>query len=99
MGRAARELADVVIVTDDNPRSENANSIRAAVMEGAGPHSKEVADRREAIYFAMQNLAAGDVLVIAGKGHEKIQIIGDQHYPFDDAEVARDCARELGQGA
>ncbi len=98
MGKIAAELADCVIVTDDNPRSEDPASIRAAVMEGcAGKIScKEVADRAQAIYLAMKELQKGDVLVIAGKGHEKMQIIGDKSLPFDDGEVARDAARKLG---
>ena len=57
--------------------------------------AKEVADRREAIYVALKSLAPGDILVIAGKGHEKTQIIGDKTMPFDDAEVAREAAKEL----
>jgi UDP-N-acetylmuramoyl-L-alanyl-D-glutamate--2,6-diaminopimelate ligase len=98
MGKIAAELADNAIVTDDNPRSEDPASIRAAVMEGcAGKKScKEVADRAQAIYLAIKELQAGDVLVVAGKGHEKMQIIGDKSLPFDDAEVARNAARELG---
>lgn len=94
MGRIADTLADVAIVTDDNPRSENPAVIRAAIM-AATKRAKEVADRREAIYVALKGLAPGDILVIAGKGHEKIQIVGDKAYPFDDAEVARQAAREL----
>ena len=94
MGRIADQLADCTIVTDDNPRSENPALIRKAIM-AATTHAKEVADRREAIYVALKNLAPGDVLVIAGKGHEKMQIIGDKTTPFDDAEVARQAAKEL----
>jgi len=94
MGRIADELADVAIVTDDNPRSEDPASIRSAIM-ATTKHAKEVADRREAIYVALKNLAPGDVLVIAGKGHEKVQIIGDKTMPFNDAEVAREAAKEL----
>ena len=94
MGKFADQLADCTIVTDDNPRSENPALIRKAIM-AATTHAKEVADRREAIYVALKNLAPGDVLVIAGKGHEKVQIIGDKTTPFDDAEVARQAAKEL----
>ena len=94
MGKMAESLADVVIVTDDNPRSENPALIRGAIM-AAAPRAKEVADRREAIYVAMKALAPGDILVIAGKGHEKEQIIGDTILPFDDAQVARQAAKEL----
>jgi UDP-N-acetylmuramoyl-L-alanyl-D-glutamate--2,6-diaminopimelate ligase len=94
MGEAAERLADAVIVTDDNPRSEDPAAIRKAVLT-ASPRAKEVADRRQAIYVALQELRAGDILVIAGKGHEKTQIIGDRTLPFDDAQVAREAAKEL----
>jgi len=94
MGKIGDTLADVTIVTDDNPRSEDPATIRTAIM-AATKHAKEVADRREAIYVALKGLASGDILVIAGKGHEKIQIVGDKTYPFDDAEVARQAAKEL----
>ncbi len=98
MGKAASEFADLVVVTDDNPRSEEPASIRAAVMAGCIDKisCKEVADRKKAIYSAIEKLQAGDVLVIAGKGHEKIQIIGKEHLLFDDAQVAREIAKDLG---
>lgn len=98
MGKIASELADEVIITDDNPRSESAAKIRAAI-KAASPSAKEVADRKEAIYVALQGLRAGDVLVIAGKGHEKTQIVGDKTYPFNDAEVARAGVKELNLAA
>ncbi|MDX1974172.1 MAG: UDP-N-acetylmuramoyl-L-alanyl-D-glutamate--2,6-diaminopimelate ligase [Rickettsiales bacterium] len=94
MGKAACELADDVIVTDDNPRTENPALIRQAILSGCAK-AKEVADRREAIYVALRRLEPGDVLVLAGKGHEKTQIIGNKVLPFDDVEVARQCAKEL----
>ncbi len=94
MGRAASELADAVIVTDDNPRSEDPAAIRSAVL-AASPGAKEVADRREAIYVALKSLGTGDILVVAGKGHEKTQIIGSKTFPFDDAEVVREAAKAL----
>lgn len=94
MGRIADILADNIIVTDDNPRSEEPAAIRSAIM-AATTRAKEVADREEAIYVAIKHLAPGDVLVIAGKGHEKVQIIGDKTTPFDDAEVARRATKEL----
>lgn len=87
MGAAAARNADLVFVTDDNPRSEDPATIRAAVMEGA-PGATEVADRAEAILRAVDALGPGDALLIAGKGHETGQIIGDQVLPFDDAEQA-----------
>ena len=88
MGEAARQFADVVIVTDDNPRTEDPAAIRAAVMEGAGPDATEVADRAEAILRGVDALLPGDALLICGKGHETGQIIGNDIYPFDDAEQA-----------
>ncbi|MEM7630829.1 MAG: UDP-N-acetylmuramoyl-L-alanyl-D-glutamate--2,6-diaminopimelate ligase [Pseudomonadota bacterium] len=87
MGAAAQTHADVVFVTDDNPRSENPATIRAAVMEGC-PGATEVGDRAEAILRAVDALGAGDALLIAGKGHETGQIVGDDVLPFDDAEQA-----------
>ncbi len=91
MGAVATRLSDVVIVTDDNPRSENPAAIRAAIMGGA-PGAMEVGDRREAIAEAIRIAAAGDIVLIAGKGHETGQIVGDRVLPFDDALVARECA-------
>ncbi len=88
MGQAARDFADLVIVTDDNPRTEDAAAIRAAVLEGAGPEAIEVGDRAEAILRGVDALEAGDALLIAGKGHESGQIIGHDVFPFDDVEQA-----------
>lgn len=93
MGAAAAQHADTVIVTDDNPRSEDPASIRAAVMAGAisagGSDSiTEVGDRAEAILRGIDMLGAGDALLIAGKGHESGQIVGDTVLPFDDVEQA-----------
>jgi UDP-N-acetylmuramoyl-L-alanyl-D-glutamate--2,6-diaminopimelate ligase len=88
MGRAAAELADLAIVTDDNPRTEDAAEIRRAVLEGA-PDALEVPDRRAAIRAAAAQLRAGDILVVAGKGHEQGQIVGDQVLPFDDVAETR----------
>jgi UDP-N-acetylmuramoyl-L-alanyl-D-glutamate--2,6-diaminopimelate ligase len=88
MGERAQALADVVYVTDDNPRTEIAATIRAEVMQGS-PNAIEIGDRKDAIGAAVANLKRGDVLVIAGKGHEAGQIIGTQTFPFNDAEVAR----------
>ncbi len=87
MGQAAAENADMVIVTDDNPRSETPADIRAAVMAGA-PEAMEVGDRAEAILRGVDALEAGDALLIAGKGHETGQTIGDDVLPFDDVEQA-----------
>ena len=87
MGAAAAQHADVVFVTDDNPRSEDPAAIRAMVMQGA-PEATEVPDRAEAILRGVDALGPGDALLIAGKGHETGQIIGDVVLPFDDAEQA-----------
>ncbi len=95
MGQIAASLADHVIVTDDNPRSENRADIRAEIL-AAAPGASEIGDRKEAIYRAAANLAAGDVLLIAGKGHETEQIVGDDTVSLDDREVARDAATVLG---
>jgi UDP-N-acetylmuramoyl-L-alanyl-D-glutamate--2,6-diaminopimelate ligase len=87
MGQAATENADMVIVTDDNPRSEDPASIRAAVLDGA-PDAMEVGDRAEAILRGVDALEPGDALLIAGKGHETGQTVGDDVLPFDDVEQA-----------
>ncbi|WP_126976119.1 UDP-N-acetylmuramoyl-L-alanyl-D-glutamate--2,6-diaminopimelate ligase [Frigidibacter oleivorans] len=87
MGEAAAKHADVVFVTDDNPRSEDPAAIRAEVMAGC-PEATEVPDRAEAILRGIDALEPGDALIVAGKGHETGQIVGDTVYPFDDAEQA-----------
>ena len=86
MGRTAAEYADRVVVTDDNPRGEDPAAIRAAILSGA-PNALEVGDRAEAIRMAIKDLKAGDVLLIAGKGHETGQIIGTRVLQFSDHEV------------
>jgi UDP-N-acetylmuramoyl-L-alanyl-D-glutamate--2,6-diaminopimelate ligase len=88
MGAAAAAGADVVLVTDDNPRSEAAGEIRAAIL-AACPGAREIGDRALAIEVALGGLGAGDVLVVAGKGHETGQVIGRETHPFDDAAVVR----------
>jgi UDP-N-acetylmuramoyl-L-alanyl-D-glutamate--2,6-diaminopimelate ligase len=91
MGAAATRLSDVVIVTDDNPRSEDPATIRSAIMADA-PGAMEIGGRREAIAEAIRIAREGDIILVAGKGHETGQIIGDKVLPFDDALVARECA-------
>jgi UDP-N-acetylmuramoyl-L-alanyl-D-glutamate--2,6-diaminopimelate ligase len=86
MGAIAAKLADRVVVTDDNPRSENPAAIRASILEAA-PGALEIGDRREAISGSIEDLRQGDVLLIAGKGHETGQIIGKQVLPFSDHEA------------
>jgi len=94
MGAVAAANADRVIVTDDNPRSEDAAAIRAAIMAGA-PGAVEIPDRRQAIRLAIAELRTGDVLLIAGKGHETGQIIGDRVVPFSDHEAVAAALKEL----
>jgi UDP-N-acetylmuramoyl-L-alanyl-D-glutamate--2,6-diaminopimelate ligase len=91
MGETVQRLADAAIVTDDNPRTENAAAIRAAIM-AACPGARNIADRKAAIAAGLAELRAGDVLVVAGKGHEQGQIVGRDTLPFDDASVIRDLA-------
>jgi len=91
MGAVAARLADHVIVTDDNPRSEDPAAIRRDVLAGA-PAAIEIADRREAIAAAIAEAGPDDIVLIAGKGHEQGQIVGDKVLPFDDVTVARECA-------
>ncbi|MET0138358.1 MAG: UDP-N-acetylmuramoyl-L-alanyl-D-glutamate--2,6-diaminopimelate ligase [Sphingobium sp.] len=91
MGEVATALSDVVIVTDDNPRTEDAATIRAAVLAGA-PGAREIGGRREAIAEAIGLAQRGDIVLLAGKGHEQGQIVGDRVLPFDDVTVARECA-------
>jgi UDP-N-acetylmuramoyl-L-alanyl-D-glutamate--2,6-diaminopimelate ligase len=91
MGAVATRMSDVVIVTDDNPRSEDPAAIRSAILAGA-PGATEIAGRREAIAEAIRVARSGDIVLVAGKGHETGQIIGDRVLPFDDALVARECA-------
>lgn len=89
MGAAARQGADVVIVTDDNPRGEDPGLIRRAILASC-PDAIEIGDRRAAIAAALDGLAPGDVLVVAGKGHEQGQIVQGEVIPFDDASVLRE---------
>lgn len=93
MGEIAAAHADVVIVTDDNPRSEDPAAIRADVLKGA-PGAIEQGDRRSAIRQAIAMATAEDIVLIAGKGHEQGQIVGDLVLPFDDVTVAREVAGE-----
>jgi UDP-N-acetylmuramoyl-L-alanyl-D-glutamate--2,6-diaminopimelate ligase len=91
MGAAAGRLADVAIVTDDNPRSEDPATIRSAIL-AACPGALEIGDRAKAIETALNGLTSGDVLVVAGKGHEQGQTVGGTVLPFDDASVIRRLA-------
>ena len=91
MGEVAARLSDAVIITDDNPRTEDPAAIRAAILAGA-PGAQEIGDRRAAIAAAIAMAGAGDIVLIAGKGHEQGQIVKDRTLPFDDVSVARECA-------
>jgi UDP-N-acetylmuramoyl-L-alanyl-D-glutamate--2,6-diaminopimelate ligase len=96
MGRLAAEGADLLVVTDDNPRSEEPAAIRAAILEGAvGGRAEvvEIGDRRAAIAEAVRRAGAGDVVLIAGKGHETGQEVAGVMHPFDDRVVAREELR------
>jgi UDP-N-acetylmuramoyl-L-alanyl-D-glutamate--2,6-diaminopimelate ligase len=98
MGEAAAREADVVIVTDDNPRSEDAAAIRAAVLAGAtalGSDVLEIGDRREAVREGARRAWGGGTLLVAGKGHESGQEIAGVVHPFDDRDVVRQALQEL----
>ncbi len=97
MGEIAARLADVLVVTDDNPRTEDPAAIRAAILDGTGgAHAEviEVGDRRAAIREALARASTGDVVLVAGKGHETGQEVAGQVHPFDDRDVVRE---ELGR--
>jgi UDP-N-acetylmuramoyl-L-alanyl-D-glutamate--2,6-diaminopimelate ligase len=101
MGRIAAEYADAAFITSDNPRTEAPMAIIRAIEAGYRAANRQPAydiieDRAQAIYQAVETARAGDVVVIAGKGHETYQIIGEQRYPFDDRQVARQALRRLG---
>jgi UDP-N-acetylmuramoyl-L-alanyl-D-glutamate--2,6-diaminopimelate ligase len=99
MGRVAAELADLVVITDDNPRDEDPTVIRAAIMGGAkgGPAQVvEIGDRREAIDHAVAWARSGDVVLIAGKGHEAGQTSHGQTRPFDDRDELAGSLEALG---
>jgi UDP-N-acetylmuramoyl-L-alanyl-D-glutamate--2,6-diaminopimelate ligase len=93
MGEVARRLADVAIVTSDNPRSERPEAIIAEIVDGRPMRTEP--DRREAIRLALAEAAPGDVVVIAGKGHEQGQQFADRTLPFDDRVVAAELLEQL----
>ena len=97
MGEVATRLADIVIVSDDNPRSEDPAAIRRAIM-AAAPGAIEIGDRGEAIAFAIERLQPDGLLVLAGKGHERGQIVAGVTHPFEDAEVARAAVALMSRG-
>ena len=109
MGAVVARLSDLVIVTSDNPRSEEPERIIEDIMRGIQPASPrgvlsaprahlKIVDRRRAIERAISVAAPGDMVLLAGKGHEKTQVIGDRVLPFDDAEIAREALAERRAG-
>ncbi len=96
MGRIAAELSDLAIITSDNPRSEDPNDIISQILSGVrGGNYAVMPERHEAIGYALSQAGLGDTVVIAGKGHENYQIIGNRRYDFDDREVAREFLRSM----
>ena len=95
MGAAVAEGADIAIVTDDNPRTENPVEIRQAVMKGC-PSAQEIGDRQTAIQRSLDILDARDVLIIAGKGHEPGQVVGNKILPFDDTQITSAAITDRG---
>ncbi|MGH9945539.1 MAG: glutamate ligase domain-containing protein, partial [Pyrinomonadaceae bacterium] len=96
MGEAAASLSDVVILTSDNPRTEDPEQILRDAeigMASSGKPYRKIADRREAIHAAIAEARPGDVVLLAGKGHEDYQIIGREVFHFDDREVAREALK------
>jgi UDP-N-acetylmuramoyl-L-alanyl-D-glutamate--2,6-diaminopimelate ligase len=96
MGRIADTLADAAFVTDDNPRGEDAAAIRRQIL-AANPRAREIGDRRQAIHAAVAALEPDDLLLVAGKGHETGQIVGDKVIPFDDVTVVNEAVAEIGR--
>ncbi len=96
MGEIAQRLADVVIVTDDNPRSEVPAAIRAQIL-AAVPEAEEIGDRRAAIRHAVEQARAGDTVIVAGKGHENGQTVGADTLPFSDHEEVRAAIAEASR--
>lgn len=94
MGAIAHQKADVVVITNDNPRFEKACDIRTQILNAA-PNSFEIEDRREAIRFCLERMNANDILLVAGKGHETGQIVGDVIHPFDDAKVVQEIIHQM----
>ena len=97
MGRAVEQRADLAVVTSDNPRGEDPQAIAAAILNGLQHASKArvILDRVEAIRWALAQARPGDCVLLAGKGHETCQIIGDRRIPLDDAETARQWLYEV----
>ena len=92
MGEIAGRLADIIYVTDDNPRGEDPSQIRHEILTSV-PHAKEVGDRALAILEAVKNLSSGDILLVAGKGHEEGQTVGNTIIPFSDHDAVAAALR------
>jgi UDP-N-acetylmuramoyl-L-alanyl-D-glutamate--2,6-diaminopimelate ligase len=100
MGAVARELADLVVVTSDNPRTEDPEAIIADILAGMGEYGEEIyvqPDRRAAIAWCMTQGRTGDVIVLAGKGHEVTQEINGVHYPMDERKIVAECFQNLSK--
>ena len=97
MAKAASERSDLTVVTSDNPRTEDPQAIVDEVETGlvAGSKAVKIIDRKEAIEFAISEARPGDVVVIAGKGHEDYQIIGKTKYPMDDRKMAQEALAKI----
>lgn len=96
MGKIASDLADIIIVTDDNPRNERPQAIRHEILTACDAKKTiEIDDRKEAIKKALEMLGQGDILVLAGKGHEKYQIIGTQKFEFDEEKITKELIKSL----
>ena len=100
MGEVAAKLADRVVVTSDNPRFEDPDKIIAAILDGMGRHDVAIPDRARAIRYAIREARDNDVILVAGKGHENVQVIAGKRLPFSDVEVAGAslAARQPGSG-
>ena len=99
MGAVADEIADHIVITSDNPRSEDPSEIMSAIASGCKKPTQLIEDRYEAIAFAIDQAAAGDSLLIAGKGHETYQLIGDKKLPFSDVDVAKTLLQQRLESA
>ena len=91
MGRVAERLADYAIVTSDNPRTEPPGQIIDDILNAMGDGTPAISDRAEAIMHAINNAGSDDIVLIAGKGHENYQVIGDETIPFSDSGIAKEC--------
>ena len=99
MATAVATIADVVVITSDNPRNEDPDQILDDLVIGLeGRVHERVVDRDKAIRVAFASAQEGDTVVLAGKGHETYQVVGDEHRPFDERVIVRDCLAELGVG-